>query len=379
MRDGAGRAHPTRVVALVSPQGHPRASSDLKQCFALLVGSMSVLGAIVAFLVVSPGVAISASNLAAARWLLALLGVVTGALAFATARLFRRRSTDLAPRRLTLDKSGVQFDDLGQPPTSSSPHEALVDFSQPFGMTLLGNRARDRIVLAVTTPQRSVYFGARLDSDERRVHAKLISKASTVSDDDAVLDATGPDGAPLEVRIRDLQDLASNLLRADRQAYDRCFLSDTHGVPVVLDGPLLRIGKIGFDLRAPLEWRATLFQEPFAALMPLSDLDFTLSPSAGVMVYQATWVRQGGSEAVLVSLLASLSSISLPDGAALGDVPEVTSAILRDLRLLQATPEEPPPFELRVGIERMYMLRLRAALDRAPRASRKSIPSSATR
>jgi hypothetical protein len=284
-----------------------------------------------------------------------------------------------------LDRAGVRFEDdsppWDHPATISEGHlrEALIDFSQPFGMTLLGNRARDRIVLAITTAERAVYFGARLDSDERRAHANLISRASTVSDDDAVLDATGPDGGPLQVKIGELSDLAATFLRADRQAFDRCFLSDTHGVPVVLDGPALCIGRNAFDLRAPLEWRATLFQEPFGAMMPLSDGDTTLSPSAGVMVYQATWVRQGMSEAVLVSLLASLSSISVTDNLPLGEVPEVASAVLRDLRLMQATPEAPPPAELRVGIERVYMLRLRAALDRAPRASHTSIPTAATR
>jgi hypothetical protein len=293
-------------------------------------------------------------------------------------------------RRLALDASGVRLESAAKSNAlgyssetlaggSPARREPLVDFSQPFGMTLLANQMRDRIVLAVTTAQRAVYFGAHLDADERRTYSKFISGASTVSDDDAVLDATGPDGVPLQMRIRDLQDLATALLRTDRQAFDRCFLSDTHGIPVVLDGPVLRIGRNGFDLRAPLEWRATLFQEPFGAPMPLSDLDATLSPSAGVMVYQATWVRQGVSEAVLVSLLASLSSLSLPDDLPLGERPEVASAVLRDLRLMEATPDAPPPRELRVGIERMYMLRLRAALDRAPRASHKSLPSAATR
>src|SRR5262249_39101969 len=160
-------------------------------------------------------------------------------------------------------------------------------------MTLLGNRARDRLVLAVTTTGRAIYFAARVSPDERTAFAHLLSSASTVSDDDAVLDATGPDGAPLELRMADLRDLSTMLARSDREAFDRCFLSDTHGTPVVLDGPLLRIGGSGFDLRAPLEWRATLFQEPIGALMPASDVDATLAPSAGVMVYQATWVRQG--------------------------------------------------------------------------------------
>jgi len=362
MRQGVGRASPTRVMALVSSREPYRASPNLKRCFAL-----------------------SASSHVAARCLLAVLGLVTGVLAFLLGRFYLRRTSERTMPRLTLDATGVRLGGaatrarLGDAAAMSRPSQTLVDFSRPFGMTLLANRARDRIVLAVTTAERAVYFGARLDADDRPTYASLIAKASTVSDDDAVLDATGPDGTPLQVRIRDLQDLATTLLRADRQAFDRCFLSDTHGLPVVLDGPTLCIGRQGFDLRAPLEWRATLFQEPFGALMPLSDLDATLSPSAGVMVYQATWVRQGMSESVLVSLLASLSSLALPESAPQGEVPEVASAVLRDLRLMQATPDAPPPTELRVGIERMYMLRLRAALDRAPRTSYKSLPSAATR
>ena len=70
MRDGAGRAPPTRVVALVSPREPSQARSDIKQCFALLVGSLALLAAIVAFLVARPGASLTASNVAAARWAL---------------------------------------------------------------------------------------------------------------------------------------------------------------------------------------------------------------------------------------------------------------------------------------------------------------------
>jgi hypothetical protein len=36
---------------------------------------------------------------------------------------------------------------------------------------------------------------------------------------------------------------------------------------------------------------------------------------------------------------------------------------------MQASPEQPPPSDQRVAIERLFMLPLRSALDRAPRAS----------
>jgi hypothetical protein len=373
------------VVALVSPQRPPGARADLKRSFALLVSALVLLGAIVTFLVARSGSALTASNQSAARYLVVFAGLVTGVLAYLTARRFLRRSHQLSWPRLTLDRKGVRLDDLPgahEPVPSSSPAasaEPLIDFSQPFGMTLLGNRKRDRIVLAITTAHRAVYFGARLDIDERRAYAAFVSQASTVSDDDGVLDAAGPNGNALEVEVRDLRDLTTALLRADRQSFDRCFLSDTHGAPVVLDGPALSIGASTFDLRAPLEWRATLFQEPTGAQMPVSDWDARLSPSPGVMVFQATWIRQGSSEAVLVSLLASLSAAAHAEKPAAGEEPEIIAAVLRDIRLMQASPDAPPPAELRVGIERMFMLRLRAALDGAPRPSRKSVPTSVTR
>jgi hypothetical protein len=47
---------------------------------------------------------------------------------------------------------------------------------------------------------------------------------------------------------------------------------------------------------------------------------------------------------------------------------------LRDLRLMQGAVAEPPPRELRRAIDRVFMLPLRRALDRAPRISRVEIP-----
>jgi hypothetical protein len=281
-------------------------------------------------------------------------------------------------RRLRLDGAGIAFEAPSrQREQGRMAQERLIDLSGSFGMTLLTDQVRHRLVLAVTATGRAVYLSARVNPEDRHAYRALLSSASTVSDDDAVLDALGPDGAPLELKLRDMATLIETLLQTDGMALDRCFLSDTHGAPVVLDNHELQIGRKGFDLRAPLEWRAMLFQEPFGAMTPVSDHEPSQTPPGGVMVYQATWVRQGVSEAVLVSLIPSVSSVSVPPNPPAGEVPEVASAVLRDLRLMQASPEPPPPRELRVGIERMFMLRLRAALDRAPRASHKDIPSAA--
>jgi hypothetical protein len=377
-------ALPVRIMGLSTAREPGRARGDLYRCFALLMVAVATLVGVVAFLVLHPGgAALSSSNIVAARWLLAALGALTAVLAFLSGRLFLRRSNELPARRLRIDGTGVSFE--GKPgPHAARTREMLFDFARPYGLTLLGNRARDRLVLAVTTAQRAVYFGAKVDREERHASRGLLSHASTVSDDDAVLDAAGPDGAPFELALKDLSDLFHILLRADRKAFERCLLSDTHGAPVVLDGSELRIRGQWFDLRAPLEWRAALFQEPFGPVLPASDRDrnSTPGPAAGVMIYQATWVQQGMSEAVLVSLLGSLGSAPVVAGAGApppdgGETPEIASAVLRDIRLMQATPEPPPPSELRVGIDHTFMLRFRAALDRAPRPSRKDIPSGA--
>jgi len=66
-------------------------------------------------------------------------------------------------------------------------------------------------------------------------------------------------------------------------------------------------------------------------------------------------VRQGDGEVVLVAPLGE-------GGASLQGAP--------DARLMQAVTGEPPPRELRKAIDRLFMLPLRRALDRAPRVSR---------
>jgi len=378
MTHGRGTGKAERIIALASAREPSRSKAELYSFLALLFGAIATLTAVITYLAMAPRAPVAPSNLTSARSLLAALGLVTGVLAFFSARLFVRRRASRLLRRLRVDATGIAFEAPGRHRDHGRMvKERLIDFSRSFGMTLLSDPVRRRLALAVTATGRAVYFSARVSADERHAYRSLISSASAVSDDDAVLDALGPDGAPLELRLRDMSALIHTLLQTDGMALDRCFLSDTHGAPVVLDKHELQIGRKDFDLRAPLEWRAMLFQEPVGTVMPVNDRELSDKLPGGVMVYQATWVRQGPSEAVLVALIPSLSSVASSPSPAAGEVPEVASAVLRDLRLMQASPEPPPPADLRVGIERMFMLRLRAALDRAPRASHKDIPSAA--
>jgi hypothetical protein len=118
-----------------------------------------------------------------------------------------------------------------------------------------------------------------------------------------------------------------------------------------------RLGRV--DLTRPLEWRPILFQESFGH---------------AVFLYQGTWVRQGTVEVVLVALLTP-SFLEVSGRSA--DIPrpsqpppsELDRLAARDQRLLQAAPADPPPAEQRVALDGLFVVPLRAALDRAPRAS----------
>src|SRR6266516_1481285 len=103
-------ASPVRIMALASAKEPGRARGDLYRRFALLTAGVAILVIVVAFLVVHPGAALSSSNVVAARWLLASLGILTAVLAFFSAKLFLRRSAELPARRLRIDDRGISFE-----------------------------------------------------------------------------------------------------------------------------------------------------------------------------------------------------------------------------------------------------------------------------
>jgi hypothetical protein len=158
--------------------------------------------------------------------------------------------------------------------------------------------------------------------------------------------------------------LLAEVVRRAPAALDRVYLLDATGEPVMLDRTELRVGSRRIDLSAPLEWRASVFQERGVRSTSVS---------------QATWVRQADVEIVLVASVP-------PEGGWLRGVdvaagrPEPTLSdavrdeIARDLRLMQGSIAEPPPREMRRAIDRVFMLALRRALDRAPRVSRVEAP-----
>jgi hypothetical protein len=224
----------------------------------------------------------------------------------------------------------------------------LLSTAAPFGVTVLATPRRDRVVALLSSSLGTFYVGAPFDAASRRAFAPLLDRVTTVGTDDAGLESIGPDGEPLLVAPEDLAALVDALVDASPSCLDRFVLTDARGKSLALDGPVFAAGERTFDLTAPLEWRSIVFQETFGQV---------------VAVYQGTWIRQNGSELVLVCLLPSLGPAAGPDL----DLASLDRSALRDLRLMQAAPEQPPPTEQRVAIERLFMLPLRSALDRAPR------------
>jgi hypothetical protein len=328
-------------------RGHADVLASRRSPLAVAMMALSLLALV--------GVALTRSVV-----LRALLPIV---LALAAIVVVMRRRRAARPRRfrtplrgLTLQGDRLSFHG------SDHPAKTVISTSEPFGITLIATRRRDRLTLALSSSQGTLYVGAAFNAESRRIFSSLLARASTVGSEEVALDAVAPDGVPLTLPPEVLAALIDALARIDGGAQDRFVLSDVRGAPIVLDGQELRIREQRFDLSAPLEWRGIVFQETFGNV---------------VAVYQGTWIHQGAAEIVLVSLLSSLGPPSAPSDVESAGVVELDRAALRDLRLMQATPDEPPPADRRVALDRVFMFPLRSALDRAPRPSSQPARASA--
>ena len=268
--------------------------------------------------------------------LLALAGIATALIGVhLVLRMLRTRGWVVVGGRgiARLDRSGRET--------------ALARWGEPFGVTVLANLTRTNCLLAFTSPRHTRFLPVRTTAPpghrEDLIAARaVLACAATVADAD-VMRETGAALSPSD---------AAELLRSVREnaemALGRIYLSGPAGESIVLENRELRCGDHVFDLRAPLEWKGFLFHEQAGSI---------------ATVYQATWIRQGGDEIVLVAPLPPEISV-----ARRNDV-SMQPALLRDLKLMQQAPGEPPPRELRLAVERVFMLPLRQALDCAPRAS----------
>jgi hypothetical protein len=247
---------------------------------------------------------------------------------------------------LVVDETGVHRVDRAAVTT-------LVEWSEPFGITVLASADRATLLLALTSPRATRYLPASVrDAEDAAAAPNVLERATTV----AASDLQAGDGGALSAA--DAEKLLIEIGRRAPASIERVYLSDATGQAVVLDRGELRVGACRIDLLAPLEWRASLFQERGAL---------------AASVCQATWVHQGDTEIVLVAPLPA-------DGAWMGDADAAVQAagrgaavkrgVARDLRLIQASAGDAPPRDVRHAIDRVFMLPLRRALDLAPRSAR---------
>jgi hypothetical protein len=256
-------------------------------------------------------------------------------------------------------RAWIAVDALGVERSDEVGKTKLARWDQPFGVVLLTNPKRSRALLAFTTPDATRYVRVRIGSDAPAAVRELLARGSTVVDADALGDEDSNDPA---LAAHDALRLAEVIERASPSAFDRVFLTDSRGTPIRLDAHELWVGERAFDLDEALEWRGFMFHASVGHV---------------ITIYQATWVKQGSGEIVFVAQLPAEAPSWM-----VGRTPSLVNAnaadnraIVRDLRLMQSVPDLPPPREQRVAIERLFVLPLRRALDRAPRLSRAPAPS----
>jgi hypothetical protein len=293
--------------------------------------------------------AIAAALGSSARWVRALEGVGFVALAGAVSHTLGRRRQP--------PHGWLLVDDAGLHRVDRATRATVVEWAEPFGVTVLASADRATLLLAVTSPRATRYIPATVrDAEDASAAVTILERATTAAASDL---REGDDAA---LSAADAERLLAAIGRRAAAALDRVYLSDASGHAVVLDRTELRVGTRRIDLSAPLEWRASLFQE------------------RGVLtasICQATWVRQGEVEIILVSPLAADGTWMVDANVAVraaGQGPAAKRAVAHDLRLTQAVAGEPPPRDARHAIDRVFMLPLRRALDRAPRASRVAAP-----
>ncbi|MBX3189231.1 MAG: hypothetical protein KF819_19565 [Labilithrix sp.] len=270
-----------------------------------------------------------------------VLGVL-GLAGIAWAALLRRPPAQASGTYLEADTSGLTR-------ITEEAKKPIVAWESPFGVSLLASYGRPTALLAFTTPTQTRYVPARID-DRSEADDELLARIAVLADLDLV-DGVAHDAA---LTAAATAALVRHVEVRDKDALGRVFLSDGKGTPIALDRATLAIGERSFDLTSQLEWRPLMFHE---------------STGQAAALYQATWIKQAGAEVVLVAPMPA-SIVPRESSAHREASGKLGRALTRDLRLLQAPAEAPPAREVRVAIDRPFMMAVRRVLDDAPLAAR---------
>lgn len=258
-------------------------------------------------------------------------------------------------RRTTVRASGavIVADAAGLARASADGMKPIVRWDVPFGVTLLASYGRPHGLLAFTTPTQTRYIPMRIDG-RSEADDELFARIAVLADLDLV-DGVTHDAA---LTAADAAAVIRHVEKHDRAALGRAYLSDGRGAPIALDRATLSIASRSFDLTSHLEWRALMFHE---------------STGQAAALYQATWIRQNGAEVVLVAPMPA-SIVPREPNAHREASGRLGRTLTRDLRLLQSPAEPPPARDVRVAIDRPFMMAVRRILDEAPLASRVVLP-----
>ncbi|HEY8074794.1 MAG TPA: hypothetical protein VIF62_11805, partial [Labilithrix sp.] len=230
--------------------------------------------------------------------------------------------------------------------------KGIVAWDVPFGVTLLASYGRATGLLAFTTPTQTRYVPARIDERES-ADDDLLARIAVLADLDLV-DGVAHDAA---LTTAAAAELVRHVESRDAQALGRAYLSDGRGSPIAIDRGTLSVGDRSFDLTSAFAWRPLMFHE---------------STGQAAALYQATWIEQNGHEVVLVAPMPA-SIVPREANAQRDATGRLGRALTRDLRLLQAPAEPPPPREQRVAIDRPFMMAVRRILGDAPLATRATL------
>ena len=254
----------------------------------------------------------------------------------------------------------IELRDDGLTRVTPDGEKPVLAWDQPFGVSLLASYGRPHALLAFTTPTQTRYVPTRIDGRSEE-DDDLFARIAVLADLDLV-DGVAHDAA---LTAGDAASLVRVVEGRDKDALGRVFLSDGRGSPIALERATLSVADRTFDLTSQLEWRALMFHE---------------STGQAAALYQATWLRQAGNEVVLVAPMPA-SIVPREPNAHREASGRLGRALTRGLKLLQAPAEPPPARDIRVAIDRPFMMAVRRALDEAPLAARVSVepPARASR